>query len=93
MAAGAIKALALHNIRVPEDVIVVGFDNTYVATLTSPPITTIDLPKIQLGIESGKAIIRMIENSPAVERICLPLTLMERRSSNSDMPAVIHCAK
>ena len=93
MAAGAIKALALHNIRVPEDVIVVGFDNTYVATLTSPPITTINLPKIQLGIESGKAIIRMIENSPAVERICLPLTLMERRSSNADMPAVIHCAK
>lgn len=87
MAVGAIKALTAHGLRVPEDVAVVGFDNTYISALTSPPVTTIDIPKRRLGEEAGEAILRAIGTPPECERIPLPLQLIERRSSNPLMPA------
>lgn len=87
MAVGAIKALTAHGLRVPEDVVVVGFDNTYISALTSPPVTTVDIPKRRLGEEAGAAILRAIETPSECERIPLPLQLIERRSSNPLMPA------
>ncbi|MBQ8641103.1 MAG: LacI family DNA-binding transcriptional regulator [Clostridia bacterium] len=89
MAVGVIKALNAYGIRVPEDVCVAGFDNTYVAALTTPPVTTIDIPKYQLGVQAGEAVIRAMESGAAGEKICLPLRLMERRSSNMDLPAFL----
>jgi len=87
MAVGAIKALTAHGLRVPEDVAVVGFDNTYISALTSPPVTTVDIPKRRLGEEAGAAILRAIQTPSECERIPLPLQLIERRSSNPLMPA------
>ena len=89
MAVGVIKALCAHGIRVPEDVFIVGFDNTYVAALTTPPVTTIDIPKYQLGVQAGEAVMRALETGETGERICLPLRLMERRSTCIDLPAYL----
>jgi len=86
MAVGVIKALNAHGIRVPEDVYVAGFDNTYVAALTTPPVTTIDIPKYQLGVQAGETVMRALETGVTGERICLPLRLMERRSSHIGLP-------
>jgi LacI family transcriptional regulator len=43
LAAGALVALRAAGLRVPEDVAVVGMDNTALAEHTWPPLTTIDL--------------------------------------------------
>jgi len=40
MAVAAIARLARANLRVPHDVSVVGFDDSDLATYTSPPLTT-----------------------------------------------------
>ena len=85
MAIGVIKTLMAHGLRVPEDVLVVGFDNTYVAALTTPPVTTVDLPQHHLGEQAGHAIMKAIA-SGGVEQHCLPLSLIERRSSNPTLP-------
>lgn len=42
-AAGALAALAAHNLRVPNDVSVIGYDGLPVTADYSPPLTTIDL--------------------------------------------------
>ena len=42
LAVGAIKALFNHGIRVPEDVSVVGFNNSVLAECASPSVTSID---------------------------------------------------
>lgn len=49
MAAGALRSLALAGRRVPEDVAVVGFDDSDAARLASPPLTTVRQPIEAMG--------------------------------------------
>jgi len=50
MALGAYDAIRKSNLRIPEDVAVVGFDNVEVlAAQIHPPLTTIELPMFEMG--------------------------------------------
>ncbi|MCL6626200.1 LacI family DNA-binding transcriptional regulator [Alicyclobacillus shizuokensis] len=49
MALGAIRCLAEHGLRVPDDVSVMGYDNLYVAEMTTPGLTTVAQPFQQIG--------------------------------------------
>jgi LacI family transcriptional regulator len=49
LAAGAIKYCHAAGIRVPEDVSVMGFDNLEIAELTSPEMTTLEVPSRDMG--------------------------------------------
>ena len=80
-AVGAMQALLQSGVRVPEDVRLIGFDNTYVTSLTTPTLSTIDLSKKRLGKEAGEAVLRALSGEKSAEHIELPLTLICRRSS------------
>jgi len=65
MAIGAIKAAKDSGLKVPEDIAVVGFDNSKMSDIIEPHITTIEQPKYEigkkamellLGLMSGKAL-------------------------------------
>lgn len=43
VALGALKQLKQMNLRVPQDMAVVGFDNDFFSAYTDPPLTTVDL--------------------------------------------------
>lgn len=49
MAIGAVRAVRMWGSSVPDDVSVVGFDGTYLATVTDPPLTTARQPVDQLA--------------------------------------------
>jgi DNA-binding LacI/PurR family transcriptional regulator len=49
MASGIIDAANALGLRVPRDVGVVGFDDTRVARMTRPPLTTVRVPMAQMG--------------------------------------------
>ncbi len=49
MALGALKAIRAHNLRVPEDISVVGFDDIPLAAHANPPLTTVEQPKTYMG--------------------------------------------
>ncbi len=49
MALGALKAVRSHNLRVPEDISIVGFDDISLAAHTNPPLTTVEQPKAYMG--------------------------------------------
>ncbi|MCF7941436.1 MAG: LacI family transcriptional regulator [Spirochaetia bacterium] len=49
MAFGAIKAIREANLRIPEDVSIIGCDNIFFSETSDPPLTTISIPKRELG--------------------------------------------
>lgn len=48
-AIGAIGAIREAGLRIPEDVSVIGFDNIYFASMTTPPLTTVNVPRHKVG--------------------------------------------
>ena len=49
MAIGAIKGIKNKGLRVPNDISVIGLDDIFIASKMDPPLTTINLPRYQIG--------------------------------------------
>jgi LacI family transcriptional regulator len=60
MAMGAMRELRQAGLRVPEDVSVVGFDNIMFAELTDPPLTTVALPREEIGRAAVEALLHTV---------------------------------
>lgn len=50
IALGAIKAFKEHGIRIPQDISIIGFDNIPFSNMSDPPLTTMDVSCVELGI-------------------------------------------
>ena len=59
IAAGVIEAARLRGLRVPEHISVVGFDDTEVARLLSPPLTTVRQPLREMGSVALRTALRL----------------------------------
>ena len=84
MAIGAMKSLLENGIRIPQDVRIIGFDNTFVSSIVSPSLTTVNVPKHRLGIQAVQCLVDILkgdnENSPLSKE--LPIELVERQTTN-----------
>lgn len=49
MAIGVYQAIAHHNLSIPEDIAVIGYDNQLLASELTPSLTSIDLPYDEMG--------------------------------------------
>jgi len=58
-AAGMVEAARSSGLQVPQDVSVVGFDDTQVARLTSPPLTTVRQPLREMGAVALRTALRL----------------------------------
>ena len=61
IAMGAMSALEESGVRVPEDVSVIGIDDIFFAFLARPPLTTISVPREQLGMKAFEALDKMLK--------------------------------
>jgi LacI family transcriptional regulator len=85
MAAAAISVAHRHHLDVPRDLTIVGFDDTPIASIVSPAITTARQPIAEMA----QSAIRMLHAAAAVTdpdenkrtQKVLPCTLIERESS------------
>ncbi|OBR91383.1 arabinose metabolism transcriptional repressor [Clostridium ragsdalei P11] len=50
-------------LKVPEDLSIIGFDDSPMATIMEPKLTSITHPKEKMGIDAAKLIIRLINNN------------------------------
>lgn len=66
IALGMLERLRRRGVRVPEDVSVVGVDNVPVAALTSPPLTTVELPRVGSGRAGVDLLMAVLGGSTAV---------------------------
>jgi len=82
LAIGALRAVQAYSLRVPRDISVVGFDGIMMAEHSSPPLTTIDQPKYNLGKLAMRQLRQMIEGQlPKNSYILLDSPLIVREST------------
>lgn len=82
MARAAIRVLTTEGIRVPEDVALVGYDDTPVATDREPQLTTIRQPLEQMGETMASLLIQVIAGTAPAERaLIMPTELVVRETT------------
>ncbi|MFH0245503.1 LacI family DNA-binding transcriptional regulator [Streptomyces sp. HK10] len=82
MAAGALAELRRRGRRVPDDVAVVGFDDSIVARHTDPPLTTVRQPVEEIGRTITELLLREIGEPGGMRRhMVLPTSLVVRDST------------
>lgn len=67
MAIGALKALKLKGKRVPEDIKIIGYDDSFVSTIVDPAISTIHVPKVSAGVEAAKLLFTLMDQKHGPE--------------------------
>ena len=82
MAIGAISALREREIKIPEEVKIVGFDNMSISEITSPSITTIHQDSEKLGEYATEILMGIIlKDETDVKNISVPVKLVKRNST------------
>jgi len=62
-ACGMMKAAQNLGIKIPEELSIVGFDNTFVTRLTNPTLTSVNIPKKLVGKRLVEMLIRLIRGN------------------------------
>lgn len=79
LAFSTIETLRAHQLRVPDDVAVIGFDDTSLAQDMVPPLTTVRIPFAELGRLAADLILRLAHgDEPGPETVSVPLELVRR---------------
>jgi DNA-binding LacI/PurR family transcriptional regulator len=81
MAAGAIRALRDAGRRVPEDVAVIGFEDSPVARQTDPPLTTVYHPVEEMGRQMVHLLLDLIKGEEGPTHVLLDTHLVHRNSA------------
>jgi len=87
MALGVMRECQAAGLRIPRDMSLVGFDDIAFAALTDPPLTTISLPRTELGRKAVEALMMTIEQPghQGIE-IHIPTHLITRGSTGAAGP-------
>ncbi len=80
LAIGAIQALRHFRRRIPEDIPVVGFDDSPFAHTLTPPLTTVHAPTEQVGQVAVHQLVQIIRGEKVEPRLILPTDLVIRQS-------------
>ncbi|MBN2532706.1 MAG: LacI family DNA-binding transcriptional regulator [Spirochaetales bacterium] len=89
MAMGAIEELASRNIRVPEEIAVVGFDDQLDSRYHDPPLTTVRRPLFKIGEKAIDILLKHLQNKKVPEIITLdtePVIRMSCGCPDKDIP-------
>jgi LacI family transcriptional regulator len=78
---GALDAIAEAGLSVPEDISVVGYDDTWYASITSPPLTTIRINVDQIGQRAAELLVAKLRGPVEEAHLVVPVSLTIRRSS------------
>lgn len=83
MALGALDALAVAGLRVPDDVVVTGFDDTLAARTSRPRLTTVDQQLVEQGRQVAALLLDQLAGRPVPQRVRTPYRLVVRSSTTA----------
>lgn len=88
LATDALQFLAGRGVRVPEDLSVVGFNDSLEAVLTDPPLTSVALPFGELGALAVETVLARLRGTRPPPGLTVSGTLVTRRSCGCRSPLV-----
>ena len=80
-ALGAMRAICLRGLRVPEDISVVGFDDLFFASYPQPPLTTVRQPMRRMGKLAMESLFKLMSGDESEIRIKVEAELIVREST------------
>jgi DNA-binding LacI/PurR family transcriptional regulator len=81
MALALLQAAQRCNVRVPEQLAIVGFDDLSFAAHLNPPLTTVAQPRMDMGLRAGNLLINRVEGQDGPrQHVELPTSLVVRMS-------------
>ncbi len=85
IAIGIIDEINNRNKKVPQDIKVVGFDNTIFSSIYNPAITTVELNTYELGCKSMEYLLNRIEKNDTIIKVdhVLPYQIIVKGSSQN----------
>lgn len=81
MAIGAIKACYAASLEIPKDISIIGFDDISFATYTTPALSTVHKPLVEISRRGTEMLLNMIEGTPVKPELHVVETHMEHRES------------
>jgi DNA-binding LacI/PurR family transcriptional regulator len=88
-ALGAIHAIHVRGLRVPEDVSVTGFDDLFFAPYTQPPLTTVRQPVHRMGQLAMENLVTLISGQELVAHVKVDAELIVRQSTGIARKATV----
>ena len=64
-AAAVVKAAATNGLRIPQDLSLISFDNTYISQMHHPSVTSVGLPRFQLGYTAMEVLAERLKGGAA----------------------------
>lgn len=80
-AIGALQALRLHGLRVPEDISLIGFDDIDMAQSTDPPLTTVNVSRAKVAESAFKLLFAAINGEKNQKELHVETNLVIREST------------
>lgn len=80
LATGALRGFSELGLRVPEDVSVVGFDDSPIAAFTVPALTSVGIPMYEVGRRAMELLLRVVAGERGTS-VVLPTELRVREST------------
>lgn len=78
---GVLRAIREKGLKIPNDIGLISFDNSQIATMVYPTITTINVDVLEMGIQSAKLLFSKIENPKMRNQELLISTNIEERDT------------
>jgi LacI family transcriptional regulator len=93
-AIGCLEAFAEYGVRVPDDVSVAGFDDTYAAQAASPMLTSVRQPLADMGAHAVELLLKKISTPESgvgmnLKSIVFPVTVIHRASVANRIEATV----
>ena len=83
LAMGAMRAISAAGLTVPDDISVVGYDDTINTSYLTPPLTTVKFPVADMGRLAGQTILKLAQKDGSLpaHTVTLPVELIVRAST------------
>jgi len=86
LAAGLLAGLNERNIRVPDDISVIGFDDCIYALMCRPALTSVHVPSRQMGSLAAQMLLGKLGGNDSATNIFMESKVIERASVKSLLP-------